>query len=44
MITQVNRKPVTTLAEANENKGQPGEVVQLKIIRGGQTKFLAMKN
>ncbi len=44
VITQVNRKSVTTLSEASENKGQPGEIVQLKILRGGQTKFLAVKN
>ncbi|MCE9519570.1 MAG: Do family serine endopeptidase, partial [Verrucomicrobia bacterium] len=44
VITQVNRKPVTTLSDASENKGQPGEIVQLKIIRSGQTKFLAVKN
>ena len=44
VITQVNRKPVTTLGEARENKGQPGDAVQLKIIRNGQTRFLVIKN
>jgi serine protease Do len=44
VIVQVNRRPVTTLAEARECKGQPGEIVQLKINRNGQTKFLAVKN
>ncbi len=44
VITQVNRKAVTTLSEAGENKGQPGEIVQLKILRSGQTKFLAVKS
>jgi serine protease Do len=44
VITHVNHKPVVTLSEARENKGQPGEDVLLKIIRNGQTKFLVVKN
>jgi serine protease Do len=44
VITQVNRKGVSSLPEARANKGEAGGAVQLKIVRAGQTKFLVVKN
>ena len=43
VITQVNRKPVQTLADAKASKGEGGGSVQLKILRNGQTKFIVVK-
>ncbi len=44
VITQVNRKAVSSVPEARSNKGEAGGAVQLKVSRGGQTKFLVVKS
>ncbi len=44
VITQVNRKSVSSVPEARSNKGEVGGAVQLKIVRAGQTKFLVVKS
>ncbi|MEI6534553.1 MAG: Do family serine endopeptidase [Verrucomicrobiaceae bacterium] len=44
VITQVNRKAVSTMAEARSNKGEAGGAVQLKVLRNGQTKFIVVKS
>ncbi len=44
VITQVNRKPVSSLPDIRSNKGEAGGAVQLKIVREGQTKFLVVKS
>jgi len=44
VITHVNRKSVSSVMEARSNRGEDGGVVQLEILRNGQTKFIVVKN
>lgn len=43
VIVQINRKPVKSVAEAMACKGADGDVVHLKILRNGRTKFVIVK-
>jgi serine protease Do len=43
VITHVNRKSVSSVTEARTSKGEDGGMVQLEILRNGQTKFVVVK-
>lgn len=44
VIVQINRKPVTNVAEALTATGGTGDAVYLKILRSGRTKFVILKS
>jgi serine protease Do len=43
LIVQINHKQVKNVAEAMAARGAPGEIMRLKILRNGRTKFVIVK-